>query len=328
MKLHYTKILLFALPLNILVTSSSNAHNKNKPYITTRHTTRYTSRVLSEKDIQSSSYDNDADMKSVKENFDRQTSQRLREYDELMKVKRQKQKEERDKNIEQIIEKDKMEKSLVEKVEKGCLRCGCGLGGVAASVGLFGGLGVYGWKTSAIAAAAKAKGAEVGMRILICRLKEELVLKELYRDSLVKFITTKNYLNQALIIEHIEEQYELCFATESECGNHYMIGHYISGEKAERIKSAVQDAKRIVEEAVERASKETISVTESQMASLEADELAQITETSTYAYSAIGYSVLAILIIVLVMIIIYLVLRYRRKKKMKKKAQYAKLLNQ
>ncbi|EUR74242.1 hypothetical protein PFBG_01598 [Plasmodium falciparum 7G8] len=47
MKLHYSKILLFSIPLNILVTSS-HAHNKNKPSITSHHTPRYTSRVLSE----------------------------------------------------------------------------------------------------------------------------------------------------------------------------------------------------------------------------------------------------------------------------------------
>ncbi|ETW59921.1 hypothetical protein PFMC_04196 [Plasmodium falciparum CAMP/Malaysia] len=132
MKLHYIKILLFSLPLNILVTSSY-VHDKNKPYITP-HTPTTTSRVLSECDIPTSNYDNDADMKSVKENFDRQTSQRFDEYEERMSKKRQKCKEQCEKDIKQIILKDKMEKSLAEKVEKGCLRCGCGLGGVAATL--------------------------------------------------------------------------------------------------------------------------------------------------------------------------------------------------
>ncbi|KYN92983.1 rifin, partial [Plasmodium reichenowi] len=100
------------------------------------------SRLLSEKDMQSSSYDNDADIKSVMQQFDDHTSQRFEEYEERMKDKRQKHKEKRDKNIEQIIKKDKMDKSLAEKVEIGCLRCGCGLGGVAASVGIFGSVAV------------------------------------------------------------------------------------------------------------------------------------------------------------------------------------------
>ncbi|SOV84188.1 rifin PIR protein, putative [Plasmodium reichenowi] len=128
MKLHYNKILLFALPLNILLTSY-HVNTHKKPYVTTNHTTRYTSRLLSECDIQSLNYDKDAYIKAVKENFDRQTTQRFQEYEERMKEKRQKRKEECDKNIQKIIEEDKREKSLAKKVEKGCLRCGCGLGG-------------------------------------------------------------------------------------------------------------------------------------------------------------------------------------------------------
>ncbi|EWC74993.1 surface antigen [Plasmodium falciparum UGT5.1] len=154
MKLHCSKILLFALPLNILITSS-NVNTHKKPYITP-HTSTTTSRVLSECDLYIRKYDNDADMKSVRENFDRQTSQRFEEYEERIKDKRQKRKEQRDKNIQKIIEKDRMDKSLAEKVEKCCLICGCGLGGVAASVGLFGGLGIYGWKTAALATAKEA----------------------------------------------------------------------------------------------------------------------------------------------------------------------------
>ncbi|KOB86421.1 hypothetical protein PFDG_02075, partial [Plasmodium falciparum Dd2] len=61
MKLHCSKILLFALALNILLTSYY-AHNKNKPSITSHHTPRYTSRVLSECDTESSIYDNDEEI--------------------------------------------------------------------------------------------------------------------------------------------------------------------------------------------------------------------------------------------------------------------------
>nr|SPJ13205.1 PIR protein, putative [Plasmodium sp. DRC-Itaito] len=184
MKVHYINILLFAHALNILV----NTHKK--PYITPKIPT---TRLLCECELytpanydndpemksvmdnfnkqtqqrfheydermkKSSNYDNDTEMKSVKENFDRRTSQRLRKYNERMQDKRQKRKEQRDKNIQKIIEEDKREKSLAEKVEKGCLRCGCALGGVAASVGVFGGLGVYGSEMAAATVAAKACG--------------------------------------------------------------------------------------------------------------------------------------------------------------------------
>ncbi|ETW31583.1 hypothetical protein PFFCH_00983, partial [Plasmodium falciparum FCH/4] len=57
------------------------AHSKNKLYMKP-HTRTTTSRVLSECDLYMPNYDKDADMKSVKENFDRQTSQRFEEYEE------------------------------------------------------------------------------------------------------------------------------------------------------------------------------------------------------------------------------------------------------
>ncbi|SOV74871.1 rifin PIR protein, putative [Plasmodium reichenowi] len=319
MKLHYSEILLFFFPLNIL------AHTKNKPSITPHHT--QTNRSLCESDTQSSNYDKDADMKSVMQQFDDCTSQRFEEYQERMKDKRQKRKEECDKNIQKIIEKDKMEKSLAE----GCLKCGCALGGVAASVGLFGGLGIYGWKSAAIATvekAAAAKGAEEGMKVLICRLKEQLGIRNVFDSSLGKFITTENYLDATIIFERVKDQYKLCSATESTCENIILSGHYSSMGEEEGAQAAIEGAKRIVEEAVNAADNMTISVTKSQMETVQAGKLSEITAESSQLYSAIGYSVLDILIIVLVMIIIYLVLRYRQKKKMNKKAQYTKLLNQ
>ncbi|SOV80411.1 rifin PIR protein, putative [Plasmodium reichenowi] len=331
MKLQCSKILLLFLPLNILVTSYHAHNNNNEPHTTPHHTPIYTSRVLSESDVHSSSYDNDAEIKSVKQQFYDRTSQRFEEYEERMKEKRQKHREERDKNIQKIIDTDKREKSLAEKIEKGCLKCGCGLGGVAASVGLFGGLGVYGWKTAATNAAiaeATAKGAEEGVKVLIHKLNEELALEKLFGHSLEQFITTENYLNETIIIGHMEKEYQICFATESTWENIVRYYSYKSMSVTERIRTALPEAKISVGDAVKRASEETLRVTKSQMASLEAGELKTIADTSYYSYSAIGYSVLAILIIVLVMIIIYLVLRYRRKKKMNKKAQYTKLLNE
>ncbi|CDO61860.1 rifin [Plasmodium reichenowi] len=330
MKLHYSTILLFFLLLNILVTSSLE-HNKNKIYITLHHKQIYTSRMLSEKDIQSSIYDKDEEIISVKEIFDRQTSQRFEEYEERMKDKRQKHKEKRDKNIQEIIEKDKMEKNLAEKIEKGCLMCGCGLGGVAASVGIFGAVAVNEVTKAATATAigtVEKTAAEAGMNALIDTLKEQLGIPNLYKTPLGKFITTENYLNETLIFERVKDHYQSCLARSSTCENNLLFGHYTSGGEAKGFETALENAEKIVREGVEKASTETIRVIKSQMETLEAGELAEITITSTYSYSAIGYSVLAILIIVLIMIIIYLVLRYRRKKKMNKKAQYTKLLKE
>ncbi|CDO61554.1 rifin [Plasmodium reichenowi] len=330
MKLHYSKILLFVIVLNIL---AHNNNNNNEPYITPRHT--QTNRSLCECDTQSSNYDNDPQMKKVMKKFQDRTSERLREYDERMQEKRQQHKEKRDKNIREIIEKDKMDKSLAEKVEIGCLRCGCGLGGVAASVGLFGGLGTYGWKSAAITAAiaeVTAKGldagAKEGVKALIKGLEETFHIKELNGVSLNEFITRETYNDVALISKYVELQYQSCFETGSSCGHNLEFDFYIRMGRDQGTGNVVNGAKTLVQEAVDKASKETIRFTESQMETLKTGELAEIAETSYGSYSAIGYSVLAILIIVLIMVIIYLILRYRRKKKMKKKAQYTKLLNQ
>ncbi|CDO62061.1 rifin, partial [Plasmodium reichenowi] len=292
-------------------------NNNNEQYIIPHHTPKYTSRLLSECDIQSSIHDNDEDIKSVKENFHRQTSQRFEEYEERMKVKRQKHREERDKNIQKIIDTDKREKSLAEKIEKGCLKCGCGLGGVAASVGVFGGLGIYGSEMAATAAGAKAAGADAGVQTLISGINDGLGLKELHNASLAKFITIETYNDVDLISKGVIAFYESFSEAELTSEKYILLSGYQIMEKAERDKLLVQLAKSSVAEAVDKASKETIRFTTTETSA-----------ASTQLYSAIGYSVLAILIVVLVMIIIYLVLRYRRKKKMKKKDQYTKLLNQ
>ncbi|SOS77583.1 PIR protein, putative [Plasmodium sp. gorilla clade G1] len=356
MKLHYSKILLFSLPLNILVSSSSNAHN-NKPYIKA-HTATTTWRVLRESDLYVSNYDNDAEMKSVKENFDRQTSQRFDEYEEHMKVKRQKRKEERDKNIEEIIKKDKMEKSLAEKIEKGCVRCGCALGGVAASVGLFGELGIYGWNAAATAtavavakeaamaegaAAAKAKGAKEGVNALIKWLGE-MGVSTLDGKELGSFINPENYTNAIFISKSVQVKYNgsNCLALFSRTRSGpvdlepfctWLQKNSAAAAKVQRsvvsenvlvettVKEIVAKATTHAEEAVEKAIEEAT-------ATLTKQKTSEIAATCMGYQTAIIASVCALLIIALVMIIIYLVLRYRRKKKMNKKAQYTKLLNQ
>ncbi|CDO62052.1 rifin [Plasmodium reichenowi] len=348
MKLHCSKILFFFLSLNILVTSSY-AHNKNKPYMITNHTATTTSRVLSECDTLSSSYDKDEVMKSVKENFDRQTSQRFEEYDERMKEKRQKRKEERDKNIQEIIKKDKMDKSLEEKVEKCCLKCGCGLGGVAASVGLFGGLGTYGWKTAATAKAmveGATKGALAGeaaripaaIDAVIAGIETELGVSTLNGNPLETFFATTNYNNASLIFSAINIEYKpsLCLTGDSGARQPFCslaMGKFYAARKIPgnvskqavsmndiirtTVETIVSDAQNAAGEAVKEATDEVIQ-----------SSIAAVDAKYVICQNAIIASVVAILVIVLVMIIIYLVLRYRRKKKMNKKAQYTKLLNQ
>ncbi|CDO61947.1 rifin, partial [Plasmodium reichenowi] len=304
MKLHYTKILLFFFPLNILVISYQ-VHSKNKIYITPHHIPIYISRVLSECDIQSSIYDNDADMKSVKERFDDRTSQRFEEYEERMKDKRQKRKEERDKNIQKIVEKDKMEKSLVEKVEIGCLRCGCSLGGVAASVGIFGAVAVN-EVTKAALLAAPLKGIEAGIEAGVKAAITQIKLSSFIRTSSLvvewpNFINRSNYNTVDGLVDAVTNAMNSIEKTSESVIN--AIDRVLNGITANKTYWL-----REVAEAGEQATTTTTTL-------VEKAEIAAANSKSTYLFSAIGYSVLAILIIVLVMIIIYLILRYLRKKK-------------
>ncbi|EWC78592.1 surface antigen [Plasmodium falciparum UGT5.1] len=129
---------------------------KKKAYFTTQHTSNTKSikphRSLCECELYDRYipiYDYNQEMKEVMQQFDERTSQRFREYDERMQEKRQTCKEQCDKDMQKIILKDKIEKelteklsalqtdisindiptcicekSLADKVEKNCLKCG------------------------------------------------------------------------------------------------------------------------------------------------------------------------------------------------------------
>ncbi|ETW45246.1 hypothetical protein PFNF135_00168 [Plasmodium falciparum NF135/5.C10] len=309
MKLHYTNVLLFSLPLNILV-SSSYTNNKNKPYIPS-HTPTDTSRVLSECDVQTSFYDNDPDMKSVKENFDRQTSQRFEEYEERLMKNRKKCKEQCDKDIQKIILKDKMEKSLAEKVEIGCLKCGCGLGGVAAVWGLVSGLGYAGWSHYSTQTAIQ-KGIEAGVKAGYEELGDFFLLRKLIPiTDIQNSINPTNYAKKMTYVFYTQEiKNSMC---EGGLNSESAFCSAVSSQEASMFS---QQAANIADSAVSMA----------KLAEKKALEEAASALT-TYS-NAIIASIVAIVVIALVMLIIYLILRYRRKKKMNKKEQYTKLLKE
>ncbi|EUR58890.1 hypothetical protein PFBG_05947 [Plasmodium falciparum 7G8] len=311
MKLHYSKLLLFSLLLNIL------AHNKNKAYLKTRHTSTITSRVLNECDLYMPNYDDDAHMKSVKEIFDRQTSQRFEEYEERMITTRQKNKEQRDKDIQKIVLKDKMEKSLEEKIEKGCLKCGCGLGGVAAGIGIIGPIAISELKKAA-AVAASQKGIQAGIAKAIEELGKIVELSEFKLIDWVSKINGTNFFKPNSLVAIVNEVYYMC--DESIDAKGTLFCQAIEGLGNERNVNPVRIISQMAAKAAADAGEEASKIT--------AGEITAANTASYNSYIAIAYSVLAILIILLVIVIIYLILRYRRKKKMNKKLQYTKLLNQ
>ncbi|EWC74228.1 surface antigen [Plasmodium falciparum UGT5.1] len=274
-----------------------------------------------------------------------------------MITQRQKYKEQRDKDIQKIIHKDKMEKNLAEKIEKGCLRCGCGLGSVAGSIGLFGAVAINIWKPAAldaaitaalnanavkIAAAANAAGAAE----IIKSIKSTFLVKNIAGQPFESFFTATPYKNVTNYTQAVQKLYFKTCAYDSSGNLVYLYGDanrdipfcqsvWSQTQALSTIKRGISP-KEVIEQTVqniftkaEGTANAAAEIAEStKIATIKEAEEKTIEAASTQLYGAIGYSILAILIIVLIMLIIYLILRYRRKKKMKKKAQYTKLLNE
>ncbi|SCM18784.1 PIR protein, putative [Plasmodium sp.] len=381
MNVHYINILLFAFPLNILLTlcHENNQRNHN---ITIYHTSNTkptkSHRILCECELYTpANYDNDPEMNEVMENFNKQTQQRLHEYDERMKTTRQKCREQCDKEIQRIILKDKLEKELTEKfailqtdihsddiptciceksmadkVEKGCLRCTQNLGGIAApSSGVLAGIAegaLYAWKPKALEAAITAakeagaatglvEGIEAGKNAVIGSLKKYFFIDELGIGQLDSIFTTKYYFdieNLATVI--LNRRGEVCG----------LGAKTLAGDACDRIATnlglilpnggypppgtnpIVQQLKGLAVKVKKTADYVTKTTTEKVTDELTIEKTGEIAATYMGYQTTIIASIVAIVIIVLIMVIIYLILRYRRKKKMKKKLQYIKLLEE
>ncbi|SOS79555.1 PIR protein, putative [Plasmodium sp. gorilla clade G1] len=338
MKVHYFNILLIALPLNILVISP-----QKNPSITQKIPT---TRLLCECELYSTvNYDNDSQMKSVINNFNKQTQQRLHEYDERMKTIRQECKEQCDKEIQKIILKDKLEKelmdkfatlhtdiqsdaiptcvcekSIADKMEKGCLRCGQNLGGIVPGLGLIGGAALYSinvWKPAAIKAAIKfstKEGIKAGIQGVIAEIKIHPFFRSLSNIQWLKFIKESNYNTVNGLVDAVNAAIKSTGETcESTNQSFYQVCDGILANSDMWFSPFAEAGKKYAASTTATVQKAALDTIES---------------TTTTCTTVITTSVIAILIIVLVMVIIYLILRYRRKKKMKKKLQYIKLLKE
>ncbi|SPJ10078.1 rifin PIR protein,putative [Plasmodium sp. DRC-Itaito] len=367
MKVHYINILLFAHVLNILV----NTHKKTS--ITPHHTK--TKRSLCECELYApANYDNDPQMKKVMDNFNKQTQQRFHEYDERMKTTRQKCKDRCDKEIQKIILKDKLEKqmaehfatldtdiqsdaiptcvcekSIADKVEKGCLRCGGILGTAVPEFGLIGGSllnALNTWKPYALFAATKyalakgvAKGAvagkAAGMDAINVVLKQRGIARycpEIF-DSIQKignFTELKDFIGP-IIDKHklicgssaINNGGECAaFDTMLEAGGS-SLRHLPPPNTV--IKSLLGG---LAEKGKTTADFKAADVTYATYTKIMTKQTALIEGGFDSSITSIYASIIAIVVVVLIMVIIYLILRYRRKKKMKKKLQYIKLLEE
>ncbi|CDO61800.1 rifin [Plasmodium reichenowi] len=372
MKVHYINILLFAHALNILV----NTHKKNT-FSTHRTPKIPVTRLLCECEVYApANYDNDPEMKKVMQQFEDRTSQRFHEYDDHMVEKRKQCKDKCDKEIQKIILKDKMEKelmdkfatlqtdmqsdaiptcicekSIADKVEKNCLRCGYGLGTVAPTVGLIGSVAVGAWKPTILKATIGAALKLYAGKISAAAIKAgdaagaAKVISELKALGVDKFWPEmSNYIGSSISYTNAEGIAEIILAKRGQICNVTAADTPICDEiditfnifsRANPVPDAPpstfaipQKVQGIVTQA-EGAAKAKVAATKASMEAAVETAQEKAIEAATYNwYATIGYSVLAILIIVLIMVIIYLILRHRRKKKMKKKLQYIKLLEE
>ncbi|SCM18828.1 PIR protein, putative [Plasmodium sp.] len=222
MKVHYFNIFLFSLSLNILLLAP-RAYNKRNHYIT--RIRKPGTRSLCECELYApSNYDNDPEMKDIMDNFDKQTSQRFEEYNECIIKNRQKCKERWDKDIQNIILRDKIQKELTEKfatldtnintkdiptciceksiedkMEKTCLRCGQNMGGIVPGLGLIGGAALYSikvWKVAAIPSAIKfatKEGIKAGIQEVIEEIMTNPFFTSIRHIELSNFIKGSNY---------------------------------------------------------------------------------------------------------------------------------------
>ncbi|SOS78654.1 PIR protein, putative [Plasmodium sp. gorilla clade G1] len=325
MKVHYINIWLFALPLNILVSSPK----KNSSIAQKRPTTR----LLCECELYSpANYNNDPQMKYVIDNFNKQTQQRLHEYDDRMIEKRKQCKDQCDKEIQKIILKDKLEKqmeqqlttletkintddiptcfcekSMADKAEKFCLNCGKNMGAVSPAWCLLSGLGYAGW--THYVATTVAEAATNAEKLTAVIFKEISSI-----DDFTKVTKFANIIQQELRAT--------CAATSSSTGANQATSTYIcsivqKGSTPSTVENFVSKALETIVDKAPQAAEAT-----------EIAEAAKYTSTTSSLTTGIIASIIAIVIIVLIMVIIYLILHYRRKKKMKKKLQYIKLLEE
>ncbi|SOS76850.1 PIR protein, putative [Plasmodium sp. gorilla clade G1] len=341
MKLSYFNILSCYLPLNILLLSSQVNIQWNRYSTTQIQKTKSikTGRYLCECDLYMPNY-NDPEIKTVMENFNKQTEQRFHEYDERMIINRKKCKDQCDKEIHKIILKDKIEKeltetlaaletditiediptcvfekSLADKVEKNCLKCGSVLGGgVAPAWGVISGIEYCGLTNAALIAATK-KGAQIGMVKTLELMKKIYELGNINGFDLIAKITIDNFDKPMQLINIVHDvALNMCLIEPSKTSPFCFSAEIITLPKFLPIT--------------------TTRAGEAASAGKAAAEVAKSSALSEAAPTIISYStaiiasVVAILVTVLVMVIIYLILRYRRKKKMKKKLQYIKLLKE
>ncbi|EWC78509.1 hypothetical protein C923_00829 [Plasmodium falciparum UGT5.1] len=259
-------------------------------------------------------------MKQVMDNFHHQTQQRFHEHEERTIKNREKCKEQCEQDIQKLILKEKIqkelteklsalqidisthdiptcvcEKSLADKTEKFCLKCGYGLGGALTSWEIFGYTGIYGWANYAAVLAHEA-GVKAGIKVVIDMFSDIPSLSRFTGFDLTKMIDGTNFNVPMEIVKVVKGlSTKLCGSSK--------INSFCHFPDMNNGKSLLEFANSASNAGIAQAS----SVQGSKVQFIK-------TTVADLSYNMI-VSGITILVIVLVMVIIYLILRYRRKKK-------------
>ncbi|ETW19335.1 hypothetical protein PFFVO_01910 [Plasmodium falciparum Vietnam Oak-Knoll (FVO)] len=285
------------------------------------------------------------EMKEIMENFNHKTSERFKEYYERMHDKRQKCKEQYEQDIKKIILKDKIEKELAEKLaaletnidindiptciceksmadktEKFCFKCGRNLGGIAPWWGLVNGILYAGWINYTNTTLVKiATDAGIAEAVKVGLVKVAEIVKQIYSpSSRIPLIDGTKLISAGKFTEKISL---------------YDIGKTIDSTMAIKLEAEGYSdycftLQSVVKPNMLKTFPQHAAAIETAFNEAQTGVLTEGASTTSSLTTAITTSIVAIVIIILVVIIIYLILRYRRKKKMKKKLQYIKLLKE
>ncbi|EWC87281.1 hypothetical protein PFNF54_04058 [Plasmodium falciparum NF54] len=222
------------------------------------------------------------------------------------------------------------EKSMTDKVEKGCLRCGRNLGVAVPGLGVLGAYGAHSIVKVAMATAEKVgiqlgidAGNAAGIKAVIEALNSSLNIDNLGGITLDTVLKGNNFKNIDFLVYILTDKYNTtCTVSNTEVET---LLCYIGKEKPTLPYTLIQSN---VRKAVAEATEVATSTTEEMTTIYTTQELSKVTSTGAILSNPIIISFIVIVIVVIIFLIIYLILRYRRKKKTKKKLQYIKLLKE
>ncbi|ETW39123.1 hypothetical protein PFTANZ_00170, partial [Plasmodium falciparum Tanzania (2000708)] len=190
------------------------------------------------------------------------------------------------------------EKSVADKVEKTCLKCGYSLGGAVPELGLLCGYGAYELVKAAIAAgidfATKEgfkAGTEAGIQAAIEGVIDKFSLQTLGGKTLNAVITSKTYNQPMFLVDKLVHEYKVMCETTT-INEETLMCSYKLMSRGKPIRVISGTAENVTNKAIQAAANETSRVT----SSLTAQKTAEATSVSAIFSNPIVISFIVIVI--------------------------------